>query len=80
MRTQVAVLMRVLDPMSMRLFGMVPALIVTRMKNCRYRVQMLIAGLASFRNHRQAAAGIAGLVGNCSIQEARDLALALKSA
>lgn len=65
----VAILMHVLDPMSLRLVGMLPALAVSRMKTLRSRVQMMISGMARYRNNRAAAAGIAGLVGNCSIHE-----------
>ena len=33
-------------------------------------VQMAISSMLRYKNHRAAAAGIAGLVGNCSISEA----------
>lgn len=65
----VAVEMHLLDPMSMRLIGMIPALILSRMKMVRSKVQILISQMLRYRNNRAAAAGIAGLVGNCSISE-----------
>eukprot|EP00435_Cladocopium_sp_Y103_P012561 s2006_g3.t1 len=65
----VAVEMHLLDPMSMRLIGMIPALLLSRMKMVRSKVQIFISHILRYRNNRAAAAGIAGLVGNCSISE-----------
>jgi len=65
----VAIEMHVLDPMSMRLIGMIPALLLSRMKIARSKVQVAISSMLRYKNHRAAAAGIAGLVGNCSISE-----------
>ena len=45
--------------------GWTPAL-----HNSRTALQILISHILRYRNNRAAAAGIAGLVGNCSISEA----------
>ncbi|CAJ1414105.1 unnamed protein product [Effrenium voratum] len=64
-----AILLHIFDPMAMRFLGMLPSMVLSRASMLRSRFQVWVTGFFSYRNNRAAAAGIAGLVGNCSIPE-----------
>ncbi|CAE7242714.1 unnamed protein product [Symbiodinium sp. CCMP2592] len=65
----VGVLIQRIDPISMRLVGMIPSMAIARTRQLRSSIQGSVANFFSYRENRAAAAGIAGLVGNCSIHE-----------
>eukprot|EP00439_Symbiodinium_sp_Y106_P082559 s117_g22.t1 len=65
----VGVLIQKIDPISMRLAGMIPSMAIARTRQLRSSIQGSVANFFSYRENRAAAAGIAGLVGNCSIHE-----------